>query len=330
MKRREFITLVGGTAFAWPLSVSAQQPDRIRRVGVLLGTAEKDAETNARLKAFRLSMRDLGWIDGRNVRIEYRFAGSNTKAIEKYVTELIGLAPDVIVANSTPVVAAIKPATTTIPIVFVIVNNPVGQGFVSNLTRPGANITGFSFLEPEIVGKWINLLQGAKPDLSHVTLMFSPNSAPYYDGYVSAFKALPQQPSVKLDKAHVRNIAEINAVVAQVAGEPGSALIAAGDPFILDTRGAILEAAARNKVPLISPYRFFTIEGSLMSYGPDTADIFRRSASYVDRILKGESPGNLPVQAPDKYELVINLKTAKLLGLSVSESFVELADEVIE
>jgi putative tryptophan/tyrosine transport system substrate-binding protein len=330
MRRRELITLIGGAAFAWPLSASAQQPDRIRRVAVLLGTAEKDAETNARLKAFRLSMRDLGWINGRNVQIEYRFAGSDRKAIEKYVTELIGLVPDVIVANSTPVVAAIKPATTTIPIVFVIVNNPVGQGFVSNLTRPGANITGFSFLEPEIVGKWINLLQGAKPDLSSVTLIFNPNSAPYYDGYVSAFKTLPQQPSVKLNKAYVRNVAEINTVIAQLAGDPGSALIAAGDPFILDTRGAILEAAARSKVPLISPYRFFTIEGSLMSYGPDTADIFRRSASYVDRILKGESPGNLPIQAPDKYEFVINLKTAKLLGLSVSESFVELADEVIE
>jgi putative tryptophan/tyrosine transport system substrate-binding protein len=330
VRRREFFRLVGSAAFAWPLSVSAQRPDRIRRVGVLLDTAEKDAETNARLKAFRLSMRDLGWIDGRNVQIEYRFAGGDTKAIEKYVTELIGLAPDVIVANSTPVVAAINPATTTIPIVFVIVNNPVGQGFVSNLKRPGANITGFSFLEPEIVGKWINLLQGAKPDLSRVTLMFNPDSAPYYDDYVSAFKALPQQSSVKLDKAHVRNATEINAVVTQLAGEPGSALIAAGDPFILNTRGVILEAAARNKVPLISPYRFFTIEGSLMSYGPDTADIFRRSASYVDRILKGQSPGNLPVQAPDKYELVINLKTAKALGLSVSESFVELADEVIE
>jgi len=331
MRRREFIKVIAGSAAtAWPLSVSAQQPDRMRRVGVLLGTTEKDTETNARLKAFRLSMRDLGWISGRNVQIEYRVAGSDTNAIEKYVTELIGLAPDVIVANSTPVVAAIKPATTTIPIVFVIVNNPVGQGFVSNLTRPGANITGFSFIEPELVGKWINLLQGAKPDLSGVTLMFNPNSAPYYDGYVSAFKALPQQAPVELKKAHVRSIAEIDAVVAQAAGEPGSALIAAGDPFILNTRGAILEAAARNKVPLISPYRFFAIEGSLMSYGPDTADIFRRSASYVDRILKGESPGNLPIQAPDKYELVINLKTAKALRLSVSESFVELADEVIE
>ena len=182
----------------------------MRRVGVLLGLVEKDPETNARLKAFRLSMRDLGWIDGRNIQIEYRFAGSDPKAIEKYVTELVGLAPDLIVANTTPVLAALKPATTTIPIIFVVVNNPVGQGFISNLTRPGGNITGFSFLEPEIVGKWINLLRDVKPDLSRVTLMFNPDSAPYYDGYVRSFKTLPQHSSVALNAAHVRNVAEID------------------------------------------------------------------------------------------------------------------------
>jgi len=330
MRRRDFIKVIAGSAAAWPLSLSAQQPARLKRVGVLLGIAENDPETNARLKAFRLSMRDLGWIDGRTVQFEYRFAGSDPKAINKYVTELVSLAPDVIVANSTPVVAALKPATSAIPIVFAVVNDPVGQGFISNLTHPGGNITGFSFLELEIVGKWINFLRDVKPDLSRVTLMFNPDSAPYYDGYVRSFKKLPQQSSVELNTAHVRNVAEINAVVAELAREPGNSLIAAGDPFIVNTRRAILDAVAQSKVPLISPYRQFTADGGLISYGADTVDVFRRSASYVDRILKGELPGNLPVQSPDKFELVVNLKTAKALGLTVSESFLLLADEVIE
>src|SRR3974377_2142768 len=330
MRPRERIKLVAGSAAAWPLSLWAQQPDRTRRVGVLLGIVESDPETNARLKAFRLGMRDLGWIEGRNIQIEYRFAGGDPKAIDKHVTELVGLAPDVIVANSVPAMAALKPATSTIPIVFVVVSNPVGQGFISNLTHPGGNITGFSFLELEIVGKWINLLRDVKPELSRVTLMFNPDSAPYYDNYVKSFKALPQQSSVELNTAHVRNVAEINSVVAELARDPGRGLIAAADPFIINTRAAILKAVAEGKVPLVSPYRQFAIDGSLMSYGPDIADIFRRSASYVDRILKGELPGNLPAQSPDKFELIVNLKTAKALGLSIRESFLLLADEVIE
>ena len=329
MRRRDFIKVVAGSAAAWPLSLSAQQPDRTRRVGVLLGIVEGDPEANARLKAFRLGMRDLGWIEGRNIQIEYRFAGSDPKAIDKHVTELVGLAPGVIVANSTPVMAALKPATSTIPIVF-LVNNPVGQGFISNLTHPGGNITGFSFLEPEMVGKWIDLLHDVKPDLSRVTLMFNPDSVPVYDGYARPFKTLLQQNSIELNTAHVRNVAEINSVVAELARDPGSGLIAAADAFIVNTREAILKAVAEGKVPLVAPYRQFAIDGSLMSYGPDIADIFRRSASYVDRILKGELPGNLPAQSPDKFELVVNLKTAKALGLSIRESFLLLADEVIE
>src|SRR3974390_219441 len=329
MKRREFIKVIAGSAAAWPLSLWAQQPDRTRRVGVLLGIVESDPETNARLKAFRLGMRDLGWIEGRNIQIEYRFAGSDLRALDKVVTELVGLAPDVIVAISTPVMTALKPATSTIPIVFVA-SNPVGQGFISNLTRPGGNMTGFSFLEPEIVGKWIDLLHDVKPDLSRVTLMFNPDRVPFYDGYARPFKTLLQQNSIELNTAHVRNVAEINSVVAELARDPGSGLIAAADPFIINTRGAILKAVAEGKVPLVAPYRQFAIDGSLMSYGPDIADIFRRSASYVDRILKGELPGNLPAQSPDKFELVVNLKTAKALGLSIREPFLLLADEVIE
>jgi putative tryptophan/tyrosine transport system substrate-binding protein len=287
MRRRDFITLIGGTAAAWPLVARAQQPDRIRRVAVLLGTGEKDPESVGRIKAFRLGMRDLGWIEGRNVQIDYRFAGINQESINTHVAELIRLAPDVIVANSTPVIAALRPATSTIPIVFVVVNDPVGQGFISSLARPGGNITGFSFIETEIVGKWINLLRDVKPNLSRVALMFNQDTAPYYDVYLRSFKALPQQTSVQIEAAHVRSVADVDLVIANLGREPGSGLIVAADPFIIFARGAIVKAADRHRVPVISAYRQFVMEGSLMFYGPDTAYIFRRSASFVYRILKG-------------------------------------------
>ena len=330
MRRREFITLLGGAAAAWPFAAHAQQPERMRRVSMLLGLAEKDPEAISRVKAFRLGMRDLGWIEGRNVEIEYRFAGTNLESINRHVAELVRLAPDVIVAHSTPVMAVLRPATSTIPIVFVLVNDPVSQGFISSLAHPGRNITGFSFIDFEIVGKWINLLRDVKPNVSRVALMFNPDTAPYYDVYLRSFKALPQQTSVEVQAAQVRSVAEVDLAVAELGREPGSGLIAASDPYILAVRGAILKAADQHRVPVISPYRQFVIEGSLMSYGPDTADIFRRSSSYVDRILKGESPANLPAQSPNKFELVVNLKTAKALGLSLRESFLLLADEVIE
>ena len=330
MRRREFISLLSGTVVAWPLVARAQQLERMRRVSVLLGLTEKDPEQNARLKAFRLGMRDLGWIEGRNVQFEYRFAGADLALINQHVAELIRLVPDVIVANSSPVLGALRTATSTIPIVFVIVNDPVGQGFISNLTQPGGNITGFSFIEREIVGKWINLLSDVKPNLSRVALMFNPDTAPYYDLYLRSFKALPQHSSVAVDPVHVRSVAEIDSAVAELGREPRSALIAASDPYILTVRGAILKAADQHRIPLISAYKQFVAEGSLMSYGPDASEIFRRSSSYVDRILKGQSPGNLPAQSPEKFELVVNLKAAKALGLSVRESFLLLADEVIE
>jgi ABC-type uncharacterized transport system substrate-binding protein len=297
---------------------------------VLLGLGEKDPEAIGRIKAFRSGMRDLGWIEGRNVQIEYRFAETNLELIDKHVAEVVRLAPDVIVANSTPVMTRLQSATSTIPIVFAMLNDPVGQGIISNLAHPGGNITGFSFVESEMVGKWVNLLGDVKPNLSRVALMFNPDSAPNFDVYLRSFKALPQQTSVEVEAAHVRSVAEVELAIARLGREPGSGLIAASDIFILAVRGAILKAADQNRVPLISPYRQFVTEGSLMSYGPDTADIFRRSASYVDRILKGEQPGNLPAQSPVKFELVVNLKTAKALGLTVPQSILLSADEVIE
>jgi putative ABC transport system substrate-binding protein len=329
MQRREFIGLIGGVA-AWPLAARAQHTDRMLRVSMLFASAEKDPEAINRVKAFRLGMRDLGWIEGRDVQIEYRFAGTNRESINKNVAELVRLAPHVIVANSTAVMVALQPATSTIPIVFASVIDPVNQGFVSNLAHPGGNITGFSFIESDIVGKWINLLGDVKPNLSRVALMFNPDTVPYFDVYLRSFKALPQQTSVEVEAVHVRSAADVELVVAKLGREPGSGLIAASDAFILAMRGVILKAADQHRVPVISPYRQFVIDGSLMSYGPDTADIFRRSASYVDRILKGEPPGNLPVQSPVRFELVVSLKTAKALGLSLRESFLLLADEVIE
>ena len=328
MKRREFIKVIAGSAVGWPLAAQAQL-DRIRRVSILLGIPENDPETKSRIRGFQLGMRDAGWVEGRNVHIEYRYA-TDRDAINKHVAEVIRSAPDVILANSTPVMTTLRPATNTIPIGFVVVNNPVGQGFISNLTNPGGNVTGFSFIEPEIVGKWINLLSDVKPDLSRAALMFNPDTAGYYDAYLRSFKVQPQQSKVEVYAAHVRSEAELERAVAGVAREQRAGLIVAADPYIVGMRAVILNLAEQHRVPLICPYRQFILGGGLMSYGPDTIDIFRRSSSYVDRILKGERAGNLPVQSPDKFELVVNLKTAKGLGLSVRESFLLLADDVIE
>jgi ABC-type uncharacterized transport system substrate-binding protein len=330
VRRRDFIRITVGTAVVWPLAAQGQKPDRVRRVSVLIGTPENDPETKSRVRAFRLGLRDAGWVEGRNIQIEFRYPGTDRDAISKHVAEAIRLAPDVILANSTPVMAALRPATNTIPIVFVVVNDPVGQGFVSNLTRPGSNVTGFSFIDPEIVGKWIDLLSDVKPDLARLALLFNPDTAPYYDSYLRSFKALPQPARVGVDAAHVRSEAEIEQTVARLAREQRAGLIVAADPYTVSMRATILRLAEQHHVPLIAPYRFFVVAGGLISYGPDTTDIFRRSSTYVDRILKGERAGDLPVQSPDKFELVVNLKTAKTLGLSVRESFLLLADEVIE
>src|SRR5215472_15164730 len=216
MRRRDLITLVGA-ATTWPLALRAQQSERLRRVSVLLGVPENDPETNSRLRAFRLGMRDAGWVEGRNVQIEYRYAGTDRDTIKKHVAELTRLAPDVILANSAPVMALLRPATNTIPIVFVVVNDPVGQGFISNLARPGSNVTGFSFIEPEIVGKWVNLLVDVMPDLSRIALMYSPDTAAYYDAYLRSFKASPQQLRVQVDAAPVRSAADVERAVAELA-----------------------------------------------------------------------------------------------------------------
>ena len=341
MRRRNFISALGSTAFAWPLGGSsgqslavaawAQSPQQARRVGVLLPFDENDPEAKNRLKQFRLGMRDLGWVEGRDVLIDARFAGGNPESIDRYAMELVKAGPEVIVVYTTPGLAAVLRATSTIPIVFGSVFDPVGQGFIANFAHPGGNITGFTFIEPEIVGKWINLLSYLKPDLSRVALMFNPDTTPInWDIYYHSFKTSPQQFATEVEVVHVRTVSEIESEIAKLADKQGSGLIVGPDNFLLNMRASAIKSANEHGVPTISAFRQFVVDGSLMAYGPDTGDLSRRATVYVDRILKGEQPGNLPVQSPFRYELVVNLKTAKTLGLPVRDSFLELCDEVIE
>jgi len=330
MKRREFITLVSGTAVVSPIAALAQQNDRIKRIGVLLGaTTEHDLESEARLAAFRIGLKELGWFEGRNVRIDYRFASGDADRIRTYVTELVKLGPDLIVANSSPVVAELKRATGTIPIVFAIVNDPVNQGLVTSLAHPGANITGFTLIEFEIIGKWLELLKEMAPRISRAKLLFNPVTAPFYVNWLREHGTVSVA-SIELEPAPVHDQAEIEATMTALARDPGAGLITAADVFTVANRSLIISLAERYRLPAMYQFRQFAAEGGLMSYGPDTADIFRRAAAYVDRILKGANPADLPVQQPTKFQLVLNLKTAKALGLDVPMQLQQRADEVIE
>ena len=331
MRRREFITLlVGGAGASLRAAAWAQSPQQARRVGVLLPFDQNDSEAKNRLKQFRLGMRDLDWTEGRDVLIDFRFTGGNSELIRRGVAELIKAVPEVILSYSTPGLAAVRRATSTIPIVFVNVTDPLGQGVVPSLAHPEGNITGFSFIEPEMVGKWISLLSDIKPGLSRAALMFNPDTAPFFDSYYRSFKAAPRRSMVEVEVAHVRTAGEIKSAIAKLGNEQGSGLMLGSDIFLVNMREPIIKLANERGVVTISPYRQFVVDGSLVAYGPDTGDISRRASAYVDRILKGEQPGNLPVQSPVKFELVVNLKTAKALGLSLRDSFLELCDEVIE
>jgi putative tryptophan/tyrosine transport system substrate-binding protein len=328
MRRREFIAGFGGAA-AWPLAALAQQPDRMRRVGCLYTFAGNDPIAQARAAVFREGLAQLGWTE-RNVRIEERFAGGDADRMQAYATELVGSTPDVIVANSTPVLAALKQATRTIPIVFSIVSDPAGQSFVASLGRPGGNITGFSFVEFSMLGKWLEMLKEIAPSVNRTTLVFNPQTAPYYSAFLRDFKAAAETLAAKLSATPVSDESEIEAAVSAFAREPGGGLIVAPDPFINTHRAMVIALAERHRLPAFYGVRHFVREGGLISYGPDTLDIVRRSALYVDRVLRGERPGELPVQAPAKYELLINLKTAEALGLTVPTALRVRANEVIE
>ena len=330
MKRREFITLLGGAALASPVAARAQQPGRMRRVGVLMGVAESDPEGQARIAAFRQGLSDLGWADSRNLRIEYRWAAGDADRIRAYAAELVALAPDVLVGNGAPVLTALRDATRSIPIVFVLVNDPVGQGFIANLARPGGNITGFSFLEYSMVGKSLEMLRQLAPNVHRVAIMFNPATAPHYTVFLRSFETVPPPSPLEIKATPVGTEADIEQAVAKLAKEPGSGLLVPPDTFTVVHRDLVISSAAQHRVPAIFTYRQFVREGALISYGPETTDIFQRSASYVDRILKGANPGDLPAQAPTKFELAINVRTARTLGLDVPPTLLALADEVIE
>jgi putative tryptophan/tyrosine transport system substrate-binding protein len=331
MRRREFIALLGGAAVAWPLTVRAQQPGRMRRIGVLMGFGENDPEGTLWLSSFTRAFQELGWTDGSNVQIDIRWSASNVERERTLSKELVNLQPDVILAHGTPVTAALKRETQTIPIVFGAVADPVGEGFINSLNRPGGNITGFLFSEAGIGGKWVELLKEIAPGLKRVTMLFNPETAPGRGShYLPSFGAAAQSLKLEPMTAPVRSDAEIETTIASIGREPGAGFVAIGDSFLVSHRMPIVLTAARYKVPAVYFHASFARDGGLFSYGPDNADIFRRAAAYVDRILRGMSPGDLPVQVPIKFVQVINLKTAKAFGLTVPPTLLAIADEVIE
>ena len=329
LTRRNFMTVWGSATVAWPLAARGQF-ERVRRVGFLHPYAEGDPEVLARLIAFRQGLEALGWIENRNILIDHRYASGDLGRIQAHATELARSAPDLIVGSGTPIVAALKQATGAIPIVFNLVNDPVGQGFVASLSRPGGNVTGFSFIDFPLIGKWLEMLKQVAPGVRRVTLIFNPTTTPFYPAFLRELGGAPASLAVELSASAVRDEAGIEAAVTAFARQPAGGLIAAPDAFINNHRQLIMALSERHRLPAIYAFQQFVTEGALMSYGPDTAEIVRRSASYVDRILKGEKPGDMPVQAPTKYELAINLKTARVLGLDVPPTLLAIANEVIE
>jgi putative ABC transport system substrate-binding protein len=330
MRRRQFITLLGSALAAWPLTARAQQPDRMRRIAVLMNNAEDDPEGQARAAAFRQGLQALGWTEGKNLRIDWHWTAGDVGRIRGAVAELARDAPDIIVANGRVTLSEAMQVIPSIPIIFVLVNDPVGQGFISSLARPGSNVTGFTFFEYAMFGKSLELLKKVAPAVVHVGFMFNPDMSAYYGQFLPAFETDARQYSIKLTVARVGTEAEIDAAIAKLAAAAGGGLIVAPDAYTLVHRDLFVRSTAQHRIPAIYSYRQLIKEGGLMSYGPETSDIFRRSASYVDRILKGANPAELPAQAPAKFEFGINLKTATMLGLTVPPTVIALADEVIE
>jgi putative ABC transport system substrate-binding protein len=329
IKRREFITLLGA-AVAWPIAARAQQPERMRRIGVLIGRAESDEEGQSYVAAFLRGLAALGWMPGRNLEVGYRWQAGHIGQAQVFAKELVELRPDLLVAHSTSSLSAIQRATRTIPIVFVGIADPVGQGFVPSLARPGGNMTGFGLEEPSMGAKWVELLKEISPRVARAAVLFNPEIATFGRMFLPSMEAAARAAGLTLTVAAVRNGAEIEQVIAEVGREPDGGLIALPDSFLIAQRDLIVAATARRKVPAVYALRVFPADGGLIAYGIDRVDLFRLATPYVDRILKGEKPADLPVQMPTKYELVINLKTAKALGLDVPWILQQRADEVIE
>ena len=326
MRRRDFVTLLGGAA-AWPLAARAQQPERMRRIGVLMNLASDDAEGQARLAAFHQGLQQLGWTVGRNVQIDYRWAAGDTGRFHRYAEELLALAPDVVLASATPSVQALQQATRTVPIVFANVGDPVGLGVVASLARPGGNATGFTPWEFGFGAKWLELLKEIAPRVRRVAVLRDLTIGP---AFLSAIQAMAPSFNVELSVVGVRDASEIERSVTAFARSSNGGMIVTASTSALVHRNLITMLAARHGLPAVYAFRYMVTAGGLISYGPDPIDLFRLAAGYVDRILKGEKPADLPVQTPTKYELVINLKTAKALGLEVPATVLARADEVIE
>jgi putative ABC transport system substrate-binding protein len=329
MRRRELITLLGGGMAAWPLAARAQQPDRMRRIGVLLSFAADDSEALARVGAFLQGLQQLGWTDGRNVRIDYRMTAGEADRSRTYASELVALGPDVILASGSSTVGPLLQSTRTVPIVFVDIVDPVGGGFVASLARPGRNATGFTNYEYGMSAKWLELLKQIAPRVTRVAVMRDP-SLTSGTAMLAAIQAVAPSFGVELSPVDVRDVSEIERAVTAFARGSNDGLIVVGNPTANAHRELIITLAAKHRLPAIYPYRYYIASGGLISYGPDSIDQYRHAAGYVDRILKGEKPADLPVQAPTKYELVLNLKTAKALGLDVPPTLLAQADEVVE
>jgi putative tryptophan/tyrosine transport system substrate-binding protein len=328
LKRREFITLLGA-ASAWPLAARAQQADRMRRIGVLMYLAADDPDSPARVAAFARGLQELGWIEGRNIRIDYRWGGGDLDRVRRYSAELVALTPDVILVSSGSALAALQNATRTVPIVFVNVSDPVGAGYVASLARPGANTTGFTLFEYSISGKWLELLKQIAPGMTRAAVIRNP-SITSGTGQFGAIQAVAPSLGVELTPVDARDASGIEHSIAGFARGPNGGLIVTASPSAVLHRKLIIALAASHRLPAVYPIHLFVADGGLMSYGPDEVEQHRRAASYVDRILKGEKPADLPVQQPTKYELVINLKTARALGLEIPPTVLARADEVIE
>jgi putative ABC transport system substrate-binding protein len=328
MRRREFVTLIAGGAAAWPLAARAQQ-ERTRRIGVLMTSADSDPEAQTWMAAFKEGLQRLGWVQDRNIRIDARWGASDYDRLRSYAAELLGMSPDVIFAGATPALVALQRETRSLPIVFAQVSDPVKLGLVASLAQPGGNITGFAIFEHAIAGKWLELLKDTAPGRTRMAVLFDPNN-PASAPYVQAVEAGAPSFGVQLTLAEVRSRDEIERAINAFAQQPNGALIVVPNILTILHRDLIIALAARHGLPAVYPYRFFASSGGFISYGVDLADQYRQAATYVDRILKGAKPGDLPVQLANKFELVVNLKTAKALGLTIPEPFLQGANEVIE
>ena len=329
MRRREFITLLGGAAAAWPLDARAQQPERVRRIGVMISLAESDPEAQANAAALREELQQLGWTEGRNIRTDYRWGVGDPERSRAAAKELLALSPDLIMPATTQMLAAVRQETSSVPVVFVNISDPVGTGFVESLARPGGNITGFTNFEYAMAQKWLQTLKEIAPNITRTAIITNPKN-PNTALYLHAIEPAATSFAMQLAVTPVNDATEIERTLEAFAGESNGGLLVMPDPLTITHRDLIVALAARHRLPAAYPYRVFVASGGLLSYGTDRIDIYRRAAAYVDRVLKGAKAGDLPIQQPTKFELVINLKTAKALGLTVPQTLLGRADEVIE